>query len=85
MSFRTVVRHLACCRCRLREVCEVSRKPGASILPCVLERAMTPRHRLPYGKKDRPILATASQVRAKENSDLIPFDLPGNGLWCKFL
>jgi hypothetical protein len=36
------------------------RIPKVSILPCVLERAEAPRHMLPYGKKDRPIYATAS-------------------------
>jgi hypothetical protein len=40
---------------------------------------------LPYGKKDRPIYATASydserRVRAKEACDLVLFDFPGDGL-----
>ena len=74
-----------CIRCRLPEVCGAPRKPGAPILPFVLEPAKASRHMLPYGKKDRPILATASLVRAKEDCDLVPFDLPGNGLWCKSL
>ena len=39
------------------------------------------RHMLPHGKKDRPISGTASRVRAKGNSDLVPVDFPGNGLW----
>jgi hypothetical protein len=51
----------------------------------VLERAETPRHMLPYGKKDRPIYAKTSQresrQRAKVGCDLVPFDFPGNGLW----
>ena len=59
------------------------RIPGVSILPCVLEYVRASRHMLPYGKKDRPILAAASRVRAKENCDLVPIDFPGKGLWCK--
>gem|GEM_PF-3600940 len=43
--------------------------------------ALKRRHMLPYGKRDRPIYATASLTRAKEKCDLIPFDFPGTGLW----
>jgi hypothetical protein len=57
--------------------------PRVSILPCVLERAVAPRHMLPFGKQDRPIYAETSLPsrwrRAKENCDLVPFDFPGNG------
>jgi hypothetical protein len=61
------------------------RRPGVSILPFVLECVRTPRHMLPYGKKDRPILATFSLAawggqRIKENRDLVPFNFPGDGL-----
>jgi hypothetical protein len=47
----------------------------------VLECASTPRHRMPYGNKDRPFYATASLVRAKVNCDLVLIDFPGDGLW----
>jgi hypothetical protein len=57
--------------------------PGVSILPCVLECACAPRHMLPYGNEGRPILSTASRMRAKEKCDLVPIDFPGIGLWCK--
>jgi hypothetical protein len=59
------------------------RKPGVSILPCVLECARAPRHMLPYGNEDRPIYSTTSRMRVKEGCDLVPVDFPGNGLWCK--
>jgi hypothetical protein len=39
---------------------------------------------LPYGKKNRPIYATASQMRAKENCGLVPFDFPSVGLRALF-
>jgi hypothetical protein len=65
---------------RVPEVSGLPSKPGTPILPCVLECAVAPRHRLPYGKMDRPIYSTASRVRAKAICDLIPFDLPSNGL-----
>ena len=57
--------------------------PRVSILPCVLERAVAPRHMLPFGKQDRPILARASPPmrwrRAKLICGLVPFDFPSNG------
>jgi hypothetical protein len=79
------VGYWACRWLRVPEVCEVPWRPGSPILPCVLERAAAPRHRLPYGKEDRPIYTTASRVRAKDGCDLVPFDLLGSSLWYKSL
>ena len=42
------------------------------------------RHMLPYGKKDRQIYTAASQMRAKENCGLVPFDFPSLGLRALF-
>ena len=58
----------------------LSRKPGASILPFVLERTEMPRHTLPGGRKDRPIYPTASSKGAKAECGLVPRDSLGGGL-----
>ena len=56
------------------------RRPGAAILPCVLGGRRARRHMLPFGEKDRPTFAAASQARAKEVSGLVLLGLPGDGL-----
>ena len=58
----------------------LSRKPGASILPFVLERSEMARHTLPGGRRDRPIYPTASSQGAKAECGLVPRDSLGGGL-----
>ena len=63
--------------------------PGFAILPYVLEGPGARRHKLPYGKRDRPIYEEASQrvlpervLPAKGRGGLVPLDVPGGeGLW----
>ena len=58
--------------------------PGVAILPFVLGRFLR-LHMLPYGTKDRPIYLWASRARAKPACDLIPFDVPNEGLRLMFV